>query len=161
MFLTLDAEDNIVAGQHDFYENLAPGHLPQKLEATIFMHDIHPVTYPFGMGFPYRIPDVKTESFRRYQPRNQFSPMQGQLHPRINAMKVIQHLHMEGKIHHGNIVVFRHHEIQTHKSRISGNQFESGENLSKDNLPRQPPQNLIKIADSDAAPRIRLLPAAF
>ena len=62
MILPADAQDRIVAGQADFHQHVALGHLMKKIERVVFMHYGDSVPNAFGVALLDRLADVKVAS---------------------------------------------------------------------------------------------------
>ena len=61
----------------------------------------------------------------------------------------------------GDVPVFGHDEIQANEAGIGGGEFEAEHDLREDGFVRQAAQNLIKVADGDAASGFGVGGAAF
>ena len=74
---------------------------------------------------------MEGQSFGRNQAHGQFAGMQADMHLGIDPVKIVEHLHVEIEVVHGNVPVLRHHEVQADKARIGLSQFETEHNLRK------------------------------
>src|SRR5882724_3944632 len=79
--------------------------------------------------------------------RRDFACMQADVNFGIEPMQKPDHAHLQLIVRHRNVAVFRHNEIDAHKPRVSGSQFETEDRLREDLLLREASQYLAEIAD--------------
>src|SRR5215475_11545992 len=95
--------------------------------------------------------NVKTQAFGWDKAQGEFPSVQSDMHLGINSVQVVEHPHVQLKVAHGNVPVFRHNQVQPDHTRINRSKLEASENLRKYLLRRKPSQYLIKIAKRDVA----------
>ena len=78
---------------------------------------------------------------------------------RIKLTQCLNDPHVQIEIMHGHVIIFRHHQVESNKSRIGPGQLETQQDLREYLLPRQAPQHLVQIVDRNLASRS--LPAPF
>src|ERR1017187_7882301 len=161
MLRPANAEDDVVAGETDFHHYIAVGHLLQELEWATFVHHVNAMSDAFGMTLLYRIAHMKLQVLGRDKALDQFARVQRNVHMRITFVKVIEHAHVQRKISHRYIPVFRHHQVQAQHVRVRSNQFgvgprqqKAGENLGEDYLFGLAPRDLEQETLLDLATRI-------
>jgi len=71
-------------------------------------------------------------------------------------MQRLDDLHVQVEVVHGHVIIFRHHQIKSHETRIGLRQLKSEQDLRKHLLPRQSAQHLIQIMNRNLASRSRL-----
>ena len=172
MLRPANAENDVVAGETDFHHYIAVGHLLQELEWATFVHHVNAMSDAFGMTLLYRIAHMKLQVLGRdkalvtavpnpERALDEFARVQRDVHMRITLVKVIEHAHVQRKISHGDIPVFRHHQVQAQHVRVRSNQFgvgprqqKAGENLGEDHLFGLAPRDLEQETLLDLATRI-------
>ena len=100
----------------------------------------------FGVTHLDRIAHMKLQVLGRDKALDQFARVQRDVHLRIAFVKVIEHAHVQRKIPHGDIPVFRHHQVQTYHVRVGRNQLgvgprqqKAGQNLGENHFFRLAP----------------------
>ena len=160
MLLSTHSENHIVRGQADFHQHLAPRHLAKQADGVAFIHDAGAVPDALGVSLFDGLADVEGQAFRRNQAHGQFAGVQADVHLGIDAVQVVEHLHVQIEIVHGHIPVFRHHQVETNEARVGLGQLEAEQDLREDLLPGKAAQDLIQISDFDGAAGIGLGRAA-
>ncbi len=86
-------------------------HLRQQIPRPVLVHHVHAVADALRVGQLHRLADVEAQSLRRHQPRRQFARVQRNVHVGILRMQIADHLHLQGVVAHGDVVVFRPHKV--------------------------------------------------
>ena len=95
--------------------------------------------------------NVEGEILGLHESGRKFSGVQADVDLGIDAVQVIEHGHVLVEIVNGNIPVFGHDQVQSHKARIGGGEFEAEYDLREDGCFGQAAQHLVKVADGDVA----------
>ena len=82
---------------------------------------------------------------------SEFAGVQSDVHFGVKAVQEADHAHLQCVIGHGNVAVFRHHEIDADDARVGGGDFETEKRLREDLLGRKSAQNLIEVAELHGA----------
>ena len=125
MVFALDAQNHIVGGEVDLHHNVFRGKLLQQFVRTVFIHHIHPMTDALRVAQFDGFANMEFQSIRRHQSRREFARVQRHAHLGINAVEIIQHLHVQVIVAHGKVAIFRHHKVQTHYPRIDRGKLKS------------------------------------
>ena len=100
MLRSRDAENQIITRQTDFDHHVTLGHFFQEFKRFALVHDIHAVTDSLGARDYDRVAYVKCQTVGRHNAGRQFAGVQAYMRPWIQRPKVLQHLHLNGKICH-------------------------------------------------------------
>src|ERR1051326_7565878 len=111
MMIAGDVENYIIAGEADFDQNIFPGHHAQESLRIMFLHYVHAVTNALRMALFYRRADMK-QLFRRDKILREFSRMQRDVDFGVNAVKKIQHAHVQIEVMDRQVCVLWHDKIQ-------------------------------------------------
>src|SRR5580700_1301636 len=155
MCVALYPQDYIIGSQADFDQNISSRHLTQQIDGVILVHHVYSMPDALSMSALDRFADMKAQAFRRHQAHSQLTRVQADVYFGIDAVQVVEHLHVQLEIVHGNIPIFWHHQIQAYTARIRLRQFEAEKNLREDHLARQAAQYLIQIANLNCTSWIR------
>ncbi len=69
----------------------------------------------------------------------------------IDGVEVVEHLHLEAVVLHGDAAVFGHDEIEADDVGVSGGYFKAQEGLGEDLLGREAAEDLVEPMDGDEA----------
>ena len=116
------------------------------MQRIVLVQHIHSVPDAFGARDLNRITNVKTQTFGRDEARNQLARVQRDMNVGILRVQEFQHLHVERKVVHGDVVVLRHDQIETDETLIGQCKLESQQHLCIDNFFWKPAQYLKEIA---------------
>ncbi len=86
-------------------------HLFQQRLRIVLVHHVDTVANTLRMPPVNRLPDVKAQAFGRNETRSQFAGVQRDVHFRVDGMQILDHLHLQGVVAHGNEAVFGHYKI--------------------------------------------------
>ena len=151
MIFAADAENHVVAGEVDFDHHVLRGHFLQQIVGAIFVHDVDAVADALGVGLFDGEANVAAEALGRNQAGGELAGVQADVDLGIKAMQEADHAHVQGVVVHGSVAVFGHHEIDADDARIGGGGFKAEQRLREDLLLRKAAENLVEIADLDAA----------
>src|SRR5215469_15717928 len=146
MSLSTDSENGGVTGEADLNHHLFLRHLIEQWQRIVLVQHVHSVPDAFGARELNRITNVKTQTFGRDEARNQLARVQRDMNVGILPVQEFQHLHVERKVVHGDVVVLRHDQIKTDETFICQRKLESKQHLCIDNFFRKPAQYLKEIA---------------
>src|SRR5664279_803769 len=118
VFDAANAEDEIVAGEIDFDEDVAGGHLLEELVGMVLVHDVHSMADALGVAFVNGGTDMEGESVRGNEAGSELASMQADVDFRINGVEVVQHLHLQAVIAHGSVAIFRHDEVDADEGGV-------------------------------------------
>ena len=65
------------------------------------------------------------------------------MHLGIDAVQIVEHLHVQVEIVHGHIPVFRHDQIEADEARVGSGKFEAKQDLREDLFFGKAAQDLI------------------
>jgi hypothetical protein len=146
-----DSEDAIVAGEIDFDQDVRCSELFEECVRFIFVHDVHSVADAFSMAEVDGLADVAAKTFIGNEAGSEFSGVEADVNFWIEAVKEVEHSHVERIVGHGDAAVFGHNEIQTDETGVRRGGFKTEKSLSKDDFARETAEDLAKEADLHAA----------
>ncbi len=149
MVVAANAENHVVAGQVDLDRDMAIAHFRQQAGGVLLIHDIHAMADSFGVPQFDGLADMKAQPIGRHEPRRKFARMQRDVHAGVDALRVVDHRHVQMVIGHRGVAVFRLHEIHGHHSRIGSRPARS----------RPSPARKSALSGTPAAPDRRSEPA--
>ena len=136
--------------------------LLQQVLGVVLIHHVHAVADAFGVAQFHGLPDVEAQALGRHQPRRQFAGVQADVNLGIDGVQVVQHLHLQRVVAHGDKTVLGHDEVDADEAglvrvhaRLDG--LKAQQRLRKDLLGREAAQHLID--DSGPRPGRRARPA--
>ncbi len=151
--VAFDVEDDGVAGEVDFDHDVAVGHLLHELPGAVFKHDVDAVADALGVALFDGGADVEGEALGRDHAFGELTGVEGDVHLRIEAVQVVEHVHLQAVVAHGEIAVFGLDEVDADDIGIGGGQFEAEQRLREDLLGRFLTLDLIEEAHGDAGRR--------
>src|SRR5580704_13250604 len=97
--------------------------------------------------------NVKAEAGRRHYARCELSGVQRDMHLRIDRVKVVEHLHLQVIVAHGEVAILGHHEVDANDVRIGGGDLEAKQRLRKDLLRWVAAKDLVEEVNLNVARR--------
>ncbi len=113
-----------------------------------------------GVALLDGLANVERQVLRRDHAGRELASVQRDVHLRIEAVQIIEHVHLQAVIAQGDIAVFRLNVVQADDVGVLRRNFEGEEGLRKDLLGRVTAQHLIEKADRDLAGRCGIRLAA-
>jgi hypothetical protein len=145
----IDAEDDIVRGEVDFYHDVPVGHLLQEPVRSVLIHDVGTVADALGVAEIDGLADVEAETFGRDKAGREFSCVKRDVDLRIDAVEIVEHEHLPVVLGHGEIGVFGLDKVETDDTRVLGGNLEGEQRLSEDLLRREGAEDLVEEANLD------------
>ena len=128
------SKNQVTGTQADFDCDVVGCHLLQQIDCIIFIHHCSTVADALSVAAVDGFTDVKAQAIRRNQAHGQLTGVQGDVDLGIHPMQVVKHFHVQAEIVHGNVPVFRHHQVETNEAGIRRGKFEPKDNLREDRL---------------------------
>ena len=100
--------------------------------------------------------DVEAQAFGRDEAGSELAGMQADVHLWVDGVEVIEHLHLEGVVAHGDKAVFGLDEVDADEARLVGvhgwpGWFQSQEGFGRRPARGEAAQNLVDVANFDLA----------
>jgi len=154
--VAFDAEDALVGAEVDFNHDVFAGHFAEKLRGVVLVHDIDAVADAQGVADFDGLADVEAEAFRRDEAGGEFAGVEADVDLGVEGVEVVEHLHLEGVVAHGDESVFRHDEVDADPGVVVGvhgglDGLEAEEGLGENLLGRETAEDLIDVANFNLA----------
>ena len=154
--VAFDAEDALVGAEVDFNHDVFAGHFAEKLRGVVLVHDIDAVAEALGVAELDGLADVEAEAFRRDEAGGEFAGVEADVDLGVEGVEVVEHLHLEGVVAHGDESVFRHDEVDADPGvvmRVDAglDGLEAEKCLGEDLLWSEATKDLVDIADFNLA----------
>jgi len=111
------AQDQSVAGEVDFDQDVVIAHLFQERGRVRLIHDVDAVADSFRVAQVERFPDVEAQAVRGHHSGSQLARVQSDVDLRVDGFRVGDHFHIEIVIVHRVVPIFGLHEIDGHDAR--------------------------------------------
>jgi hypothetical protein len=95
--------------------------------------------------------DVEAEAFGRDHAGSELAGVERDADVGVDAVEVVEHLHLEVVVAHGDVAVFGHDEVDADDVGVGGGDFEAEEGLGEDLLGWKAAEDLVEEVDGDAA----------
>jgi hypothetical protein len=151
MGFALDAEDDVVGGEVDFDHDVFGGHLLEEGGGGMFVEDVDAVADTLGMAEVDGFADMEAEAFGRHHAGGKLAGVKRDADVGVNGVEVVEHLHLEVVVLHGDAVVFGLDEVDADEVGVGGGDFKAEEGLGEDLLERKGSEDLIEEVDFDGA----------
>ena len=111
MVRAFDAENSFVGAEVDLHHHVLPRHLLQQRRGVVLVHHVHAVADALGVPQLHGLANVEAQALGRHQARRQLAGVQRDVDLGINGMQIVQHLHLQRVIAHGDEAVFGLHKV--------------------------------------------------
>ena len=156
VLVALDVEDAFVGAKVDFDHDVPGGELLEQGGGVVLIHDVDAVADALGVAELDGLADVEAKAFGRDKAGSEFAGVEADGDARIDGVEVVEHLHVEGVVAHGDEAVFGHDEVDADEAGFVGVEglldgFEAEEGLGEDLLGRKAAKDLVDVTDFDLA----------
>jgi len=156
VFVADDAEDALIGTEVDLDHDVALGHFLEELLSVGFVESVDAVADAFGVAEFDGLTDVEAQALGRDEAGRKFAGVQSDVNMGIDGVEIVDHLHVQGVIAHGEEAVFRHDEVEANPGVVVRihrglHGFKTKESLGEDLFGRVAAEDLIDVADGDLA----------
>jgi len=155
---SLHSENAFIGAEVDFDHHVLLRHLFQERLGIVFKHDVDAVTNALGVTELDGLANVEAETFRRYEAEGQFTRVQRDVDLGVDRVQILDHLHVQGVIAHGDKAVFGLDEVDAYPGRLMRvdaglDGLKAEQRLREDPLWRMFAEDLVDVADLNPAGR--------
>ena len=150
MGFLFDSENAGVGGEVDLDHDVLVGHLFKEGVWVVFVEDVNAVADALGVaevdGFAY----VEAEAFEWDEAGSELSGVERDADGGVDAVEVVEHLHLQVVVLHADAAVFGHDEVDADYVGVRRSHLETEEGLGEDLLGWEAAEYLVEEVDGDA-----------
>ena len=125
----------------------------QQTKRIVFVEHVNAVADALRVTEVDGLANMEAQARRRHHARRKFTRVQRDVDLRINRVQVVEHLHLQVVVAHGDVAVLRHHEVDADDVGIGARDLEAEQRLREDLLRRKAAEHLIEEVNLDVAGR--------
>jgi len=99
------AQNAIVRAEIGLHHHVLRGHLLEQAGGIVLIGQIDAVADALGVAQLDGLADVEAQPIGRRQARRQLAGVQADVHLRVDGVQVVEHLHLQGIVAHGDEAV--------------------------------------------------------